>query len=600
MHVNVCIVSARFALADRPFVVTPREHVRNPFMKILSRGARALGSVFPIDPFHGVSLVVLLAASFATRASAQCGVYTSEFANSNAPDITVMAATGWDDGAGGEALVVGGVFDHVGTLTTANVARWDSATGWSSIGGANQAVRALGVFQLPGDARPLVYAGGDFTTIGSVASHRVARFDGTSWSALGSGLPANFGECRALAAFDDGAGVKLYVAGSAPWPVANVWSFDGTNWAPVGDLQLVQTVAPTTVYTLAVHDDGTGPRLYAGGTLPNLGCVARWDGVAWTNIAVPGLGGFTVALASFDAGTGRELYAANSVLGPMPVARWNGSSWTNVGQSFTGPGSQAGFSALAVVDGGNGPELYLGGTFSTSVPGTTQIAKLAANQWISVGGGLQDTPATTRRVLAITGHLDVHTGERALILGGRFTGSASGVPATTLARFAFCSRETFCAGDGAAPGVAPCPCGNTGAIGHGCENSALLGGGLLAVRGVTSVSNDSVELAASSLTNGLVVFLQAAAPSNGGFGVTFENGVSCLATPLVRLGSRQPIGHESELGAGHAGDPAISVAGALPAGGGTRWYQARYRSRPAACTTATANWTNGVVVHWVP
>ena len=32
-----------------------------------------------------------------------------------------------------------------------------------------------------------VYAGGDFTTAGGVSASRIAKWDGTSWSALGHG-----------------------------------------------------------------------------------------------------------------------------------------------------------------------------------------------------------------------------------------------------------------------------------------------------------------------------------------------------------------------------------------------------------------------------
>jgi hypothetical protein len=52
-----------------------------------------------------------------------------------------------------------------------------------------------------------LYVGGDFTTAGGNPANRIAKCDGSSWSALGSGMN---GEVRALALSGNG----LYAAGS--------------------------------------------------------------------------------------------------------------------------------------------------------------------------------------------------------------------------------------------------------------------------------------------------------------------------------------------------------------------------------------------------
>jgi len=45
----------------------------------------------------------------------------------------------------------------------------------------------------------------------------------------------------------------------------------------------------------------------------------------------------------------------------------------------------------------------------------------------------------------------------------------------------------------------------------------------------------------------------------------------------------------------------ISVRGALPAAGATRYYQVFYRNAaPAFCPPGTANYTNGVAIVWTP
>ena len=60
-----------------------------------------------------------------------------------------------------------------------------------------------------------LFAGGFFTTAGGVAANRIAKWDGSSWSALGRGLN---GSVLALATYDDGRGPALVAAGSFQYP----------------------------------------------------------------------------------------------------------------------------------------------------------------------------------------------------------------------------------------------------------------------------------------------------------------------------------------------------------------------------------------------
>ncbi|WP_295453275.1 hypothetical protein [uncultured Thiodictyon sp.] len=70
------------------------------------------------------------------------------------------------------------------------------------IPGANNAVWALAY-----DGTGKLYVGGDFTAIGTVLANRIAQWDGSAWSALGSGLD---NVVKALAV----AGTTLYVGGN--------------------------------------------------------------------------------------------------------------------------------------------------------------------------------------------------------------------------------------------------------------------------------------------------------------------------------------------------------------------------------------------------
>ena len=104
------------------------------------------------------------------------------------------------------------------------------------------------------------------------------------------------------------------------------------------------------VYALLVHDDGTGPQLYAGGSFTPSpgqpgGGLARWNGVSWS--AVGGsFGGATspavCALAVHDDGTGPALFAGGAFttaggVAASGVARWDGASWSALGSGVVPP-----------------------------------------------------------------------------------------------------------------------------------------------------------------------------------------------------------------------------------------------------------------------
>ena len=66
------------------------------------------------------------------------------------------------------------------------IAKWDGSS-WAALGsGLNGSVHALTVFDDGGG--PALYAGGSFTSAGGVAASRIAKWDGSSWAALGSGM----------------------------------------------------------------------------------------------------------------------------------------------------------------------------------------------------------------------------------------------------------------------------------------------------------------------------------------------------------------------------------------------------------------------------
>jgi hypothetical protein len=156
----------------------------------------------------------------------------------------------------------------------------------------------------------------------------------------------------------------------------------------------------------------------------------------------------------------------------------------------------------------------------------------------------------------------------------------------------------FCTGDGAL--ATGCPCGNTGAQGHGCANSVNPQGALLEATGFTQpdpgTTNDSVVLHGSGMpATSSTVYLKSTGSNPNG--AVFGDGLRCVTGSLIRLRTKINVGGASRFP--EPGEPSLSAAGGTPPGSGvTAWYQVYYRNAGAYCTTGTFNMTNGVSVVW--
>ena len=266
--------------------------------------------------------------------------------------VNALAVSGGD-------LYVGGVFTSAGGIAATNIAKWNGST-WSALGfGMNSNVFALAVSG--GD----LYAGGWFTTAGGTAATNIAKWNGSSWSALGTGTSASpdfqhpyGGAVNALAV----SGNDLYAGG---WfttvggtAATNVAKWNGTSWSSLG------SGMNDEVRALAV----SGTDLYAGGNFTRSGGiaatnVAKWNGSSWSSLG-SGMGRFDSysPTVSALAVSGGDLYAGGSfqIAGGMAandIAKWNGTNWSALGSGINDYGPWV--SALAV----SGTELYAVGFF---------------------------------------------------------------------------------------------------------------------------------------------------------------------------------------------------------------------------------------------
>ena len=108
-----------------------------------------------------------------------------------------------------------------------------------------------------------LYVGGySDPTMPGFTANRVAKWDGTTWSALSTGIddPDSQALVEALCSYDDGTGPALYVGGRFT-VVGGAWlpglaRWDGSNWSSVGGGLVPPAYPDCTVYALAAFDSG--------------------------------------------------------------------------------------------------------------------------------------------------------------------------------------------------------------------------------------------------------------------------------------------------------------------------------------------------------
>jgi hypothetical protein len=126
-----------------------------------------------------------------------------------------------------------------------------------------------------------VYAGGDFTIASGVTVNHVAKWDGSAWSALGTGMN---GHVYALAIAPNGnvyAGGNFTTAGGSTINYIAKWN--GSSWSALG------TGVIGAVYALAIAPNGN---VYAGGNFTSAGGItladrmAIWNGTTWAHVPI--------------------------------------------------------------------------------------------------------------------------------------------------------------------------------------------------------------------------------------------------------------------------------------------------------------------------
>ncbi len=255
-------------------------------------------------------------------------------------------------------LIVGGQFAFAAGVAVSNIVQYDLG-GWSNLGGGVNG-RVNAVMQTGTIQTPRLIATGAFTAAGGNPVGGIAQWVSGAWSGLGSGLSGGTGGTagHALAQY----GGQTYVGGNfthaGGTPASAIARWNGSSWSALDGTQFTGAI-----YALRAFD---GVLIAAGsfrtGSPQVFGRIAAWDGTAWTYMeqGLPSiLSGFTPTCLGVHEG---DLYLGGQ-FGPIEdptiaggVYRWSGSTWQLVDELLNG-----GVRALTSAAGA----LWAGGGFTT-------------------------------------------------------------------------------------------------------------------------------------------------------------------------------------------------------------------------------------------
>jgi plastocyanin len=394
--------------------------------------------------------------------------WSDAYGNVGAPDAVTINAVA----VSGQSIYIGGSFSQISYdagLPANNVAMYNGH-GWYSLGtgaanGVNGQVFALAV------SGSTVYVGGNFNSAGASAANAIASWNGSHWAPLGTGLSApvsgNTPEVDALAL----SGTTLYAggnfdnAGSAT--VHSIAKWSGSAWSALGtgiqncdyfdtpDHCYDQPVPSGEVGALAV----SGSTVYVGGSFDLAGGhlmagLARWTGSAWAAVGTGGsvIDGSSLGYVNSIAVNGANVYVAgrfDHVGGTVDstggvatqgtaansIAQWTGSAWKALGSGANNC-SGCGSATVDSVAYWNGRVYMAGSFYGAGGDGQPNTAQWSGSAWTPVGPNLDSDPSalltTAGGVLAVggfgaTGDSSAYLERIGLWNGTRWTGYGLGL-----------------------------------------------------------------------------------------------------------------------------------------------------------------------------
>ena len=308
----------------------------------------------------GIAAAIASSLLFAATAHAQCAFDWQPGQGSAGPNgvvFTMIRASNGD-------LIAGGNFTVADNAVVNGIARYDGTT-WQAIGGGGVEGMVFKLVEMPnGD----IIAAGQLQQAGGMPVGNIARWNGSSWSSLGSGMDSPVLDLAVLANGNLVASGAFAFAGSVA--VERIAMWDGANWSAMG------STPGLTINSITVNPSG---ELLAGGyASPGVPDIVKWNGTSW--VALPGLA--TNSLVSVDKifamSNGDLAIRADLVLASgQRLGIWNGSQLQALPQPSAPVTTITSFAEVS-----NGDLLVASG-FSDGI--VSVVSRFNGSSWIGLG-----------------------------------------------------------------------------------------------------------------------------------------------------------------------------------------------------------------------
>ena len=242
-------------------------------------------------------------------------------------------------------LFAGGCFNSAGGTPLNNLAKWNG-TSWLPVTlnmHTPSYVYGGGIYSLLVFNNAL-YVAGTFDSIGGIAANNIAKYDGVNWTALGNGITyPNNSVCniRSLYSFNNELIVGGYFNQAGTIAANNIAKWNGSTWSTLG-VGIPNSSSPTAksnVTSLCVYNS----QLYVGNTTSG---ISKWNGTNWSAV-----GGGIPFYNGYDQVSSMCIYNNKLILAGYfgfynkpgnlninNVAAWDGANWYYLGGNGFGTG----------------------------------------------------------------------------------------------------------------------------------------------------------------------------------------------------------------------------------------------------------------------
>lgn len=296
----------------------------------------------------------------------------------------------------GNKMYVAGAFTKAGEIYPLNVVEWDlTTTKWKLLddGALHHGIHDgnIQVLERSGNS---VYAGGSFTVAGGVYARNIAKWTGSQWVSLGTGVNNGIrGTVLCILADSQYVYAGGYFGSAGATEAFHIARFDGTTWSSIGIG--VGGVPGAHVKTLAK----VGNYLYVGGYFSIVGdeennalpanslarfnlTTQRWETLGRSVEYVFGIPGAVFDLEVYEDKifVGGEFYSVDDKYYENFAVLHN-NKWSGIGENHE-IGIEGSVRSIKVIKG----EIYIGGILRLERRGESHgLLKWDGKKWIGIG-----------------------------------------------------------------------------------------------------------------------------------------------------------------------------------------------------------------------